>query len=259
VPPYTPADLGRLLAEVGRRPGVVVEVIGKTARGRDMHMVTVTDPEAAGDQKRSLWLMARQHAWEAGTSYVAEGAIRFLTSDDPKAREVRRACVFRFTPMVDVDGCAEGKVRFNANGYDVNRHWDEVDLRRREFLEKMPEIWYAKKAVVSAGKIDLLVNLHNTETNEYLETVAKEERAVATIRRLSEVLVKDTSFDPSRDLGVRDGPTTTTNVLARSHGVPVVLMEQRIGTGKKLGRRPTVEDRLKFGRELVEAMAEAVR
>jgi hypothetical protein len=259
VPPYVPADLGRLLAEVGRRPGVVVEVIGKTARGRDLHMITVTDPEVADEQKRSLWLMARQHAWEAGTSYVAEGAIRFLTSDDPKAREIRRVCVFRLTPMVDVDGCAEGKVRFNANGHDVNRHWDVVDLRRREFLERMPEIWYAKKAIVSAGRIDLLVNMHNTETNEYLETVAKDQRAVATIRRLSELLVKNTSFDPSRDLGVRDGPTTTTNVLARTHGVPVVLMEQRIGTVKKLGRRATVEDRLKFGRELAEAMVEAVR
>jgi hypothetical protein len=259
VPPYTPSDLGRLLAEVGQRPGVVVEVIGKTARGRDLHMVTVTDPEAADSEKRSLWLMARQHAWEAGTSYVAEGALRFLTSDDPKAREIRRGNVFRFTPMVDVDGCAEGKVRFNANGYDVNRHWDVVDLRRREFLERMPEIWYAKKAILSAGRIDLLVNMHNTETAEYLETVAKEDRSVAVIRRLSELLVKDTSFDPSRDLGVRDGPTSTTNVLARTHGVPVVLMEQRIGTVKKLGRRATVEDRLKFGRELVEAMAGAVQ
>ena len=260
VPPYTPADLARLLADLARHPHVVIEVVGKTAQGRDLHLVTVTDPDVRDEQKRSLWLMARQHAWEAGTSHVAEGALRFLTSDDPRAREIRRAGVFRFTPMVDVDGCAEGKVRFNANGYDVNRHWDVVDLRRREFLERMPEIWYTKKAIVSATpKVELLVNMHNTETNEYLETVATEERSVATIRRLSDLLVKDTTFDPSRDLGVRDAPTSTTNALARSHGVPVVLMEQRIGTSKKLGRRPTVEDRLKFGRELVEAMAEAVR
>jgi hypothetical protein len=60
-------------------------------------------------------------------------------------------------------------------------------------------------------------------------------------------------------LGVRDGPTSTTNALSREHGVPVVLMELRIGTVKKLGRRPTVEDRLQFGRDLVVAMAEAVR
>src|SRR5215213_3795832 len=187
IPPYTPLDLERLLAEVGRHPHVVIEVIGKTARGRDIQMVTVTDPEAPDEAKKSLWLQARQHAWEAGTSHVAEGALRFITSDAPEARELRKANVFRFTPMVDVDGCHAGKVRFNANGYDVNRHWDEVDLRRGELLRKMPEIWYTKKAILAAAAarggrgIDLLVNMHNTETAEYLETHATEPRSAAVV------------------------------------------------------------------------------
>ena len=87
-----------------------------------------------------------------------------------------------FTPMLDPDGCATGKVRFNANGYDLNRHWDEVDLRRKELLQRMPEIWYAKKAIVdfvdSGRQIDLMLNLHNTETSEYLETQAQ--RAISS-------------------------------------------------------------------------------
>jgi hypothetical protein len=267
VPPYTPSDLDRLLADVGRHPHAAVEVIGKTAGGRDIHLVTVTDPEVPDDGKRSLWLQARQHAWEAGTSHVAEGALRFLTSDDPQARAVRRAAVFRFTPMVDVDGCAAGRVRYNANGFDVNRHWDEVDLRRPAHLRLMPEIWYTKKAIVVTSRggrdgrpgIDLLVNMHNTETAEYLETHARDAGSVAAIRRLSDLLAAKTSFDPSRELAVRNEPTGTTNALSREHGIPVVLMELRIGTGKKSGRRPTVEDRLAFGRELVLVMAEAVR
>lgn len=267
VPPYTPSDLGRLLADVGRHPHAAVEVVGKTVGGRDIHLVTVTDPDVPDDGKRSLWLQARQHAWEAGTSYVAEGALRFLTSDDPQAAELRRRTVFRFTPMVDVDGCLAGGVRFNANGYDVNRHWDEVDLRRPEHLRLMPEIWYTKKAIVATNKagrdgrrgIDLLVNLHNTETAEYVESHVREAESVETVRRLSELLVKETSFDPSRALTIREEPTGTTNALAREHGVPVVLMELRIGTSKKLGRRPAVEDRLTFGQELVLAMDQAVR
>jgi Zinc carboxypeptidase/Cytosolic carboxypeptidase N-terminal domain len=267
VPPYTPADLDRLLADVRRHPHALVEVIGKSVQGRDLHMVTITEPQTPDAAKRSLFLMSRQHAWEAGTSYVAEGAIRFLVSDDPSAAQLRRDNIFRFIPMVDVDGCATGKVRFNANGYDVNRHWDQVDLRRPEFLRKMPEIWYAKKAIVEAaapatggrrGGIDLLVNLHNTETAEYLETHAKEQRALAAIRRLSEQLVSQTTFDPSRELTVRDERTGTTNALSREYAIPVVLMEQRIATSKKLGRRPTVEDRLNFGRELIIAIAQAV-
>ena len=49
-----------------------------------------------------------------------------------------------------------------------------------------------------------------------------------------------------------------TNSLWGQRQVPVLLMEQRISTSKKLGRRPTTEDRLAFGRQLVEVMAEAV-
>ena len=267
VPPYTPSDLHRLLADVARHPHAVVEVIGKTAGGRDIQLVTVTDSDVPDEGKKSLWLQARQHAWEAGTSHVMEGALRFITSDAPEARDLRKANVFRFTPMVDVDGCHAGKVRFNANGYDVNRHWDVVDLRRGEFLRKMPEIWYTKKAILAtaAGRggrgIDLLVNMHNTETAEYVETNVTDPRHAAAVTRLYDLLVADTRFDPSRKLEVRKEPaaTSTTNALSRQHGVPVVLMELRISTGKKLGRRPTVQDRLEFGGELLVAMAAAVR
>jgi hypothetical protein len=82
---------------------------------------------------------------------------------------------------------------------------------------------------------------------------------VAAITRLYDLLVAQTRFDPSRKLEVRDAATSTTNALSRQHGVPVVLMELRIATSRKLGRRPTVQDRLDFGRELVAAMARAVR
>jgi hypothetical protein len=143
-PPYTPRRLARLLEQVDRCGDAQIEVIGKTAEGRDLHLVTVASADGDDRAKVSVWLQARQHAWESGTSYVMEGALRFITSDDPKARALRRMAVFRFTPMVDPDGCAAGRIRFNANGYDVNRHWDEVDLRQKRYLALMPEIWYVK-------------------------------------------------------------------------------------------------------------------
>jgi hypothetical protein len=258
VPPYTPADLKRLLADVERSPLARIEVIGRTVQGRELHLVTVTDAAVPDAQKKVVWLQARQHAWEAGTSYVMEGALRFVTSDDPQARELARKMVFKFTPMVDIDGCAGGKVRFNANGYDVNRHWSQVDLRGKEFLRLMPEIWYTKKAIVTAGRIDLMVNLHNTETAEYLDTQADDPATLKTMQRLYDLLVEHSSFDPSRKLTPNKARIDDTNTLFADYHVPVMLMEQRIATSKKLGRRPMVEDRLKFGRELISAMAGAV-
>jgi hypothetical protein len=256
IAPYTPRKLQRLLADIDHSSHARVEVIGKTAQGRDLHLVTVTDASVPEAQKKVVWLQARQHAWEAGTSYVAEGALRFVTSDD--AADLRRKVVFKFTPMVDVDGCATGKVRFNANGYDVNRHWSEVDLRNKQFLQLMPEIWYTKKAIVAAGRIDLMLNLHNTETAEYLDTQADDPATLKTMQRLYDLLVEHTTFDPSRKLTPSKAKIDDTNTLFAQYHVPVMLMEQRIATSKKLGRRPTVEDRLKFGRQLITAMADAV-
>ena len=260
VPPYTHSRLLRLLEELDRLPTARVEVIGKTVQQRDIHLVTVANFERAGN--RTVWLQARQHAWEAGTSYVMEGALRFITSDDPQARALREKVVFRFTPMMDPDGCANGKVRFNANGYDVNRHWDKVDLWHKEFLTRMPEIWYVKKAIFASmdleRKIDLMVNMHNTETAEYISAQVDYEPTQRVMQRFFDALVATTSFDPSRKLSFTDAPANTTNWLWKERRVPVLLMEQRIGTSPKLGRRPTVQDRLTFGRQLLTVMAGTV-
>ncbi len=228
IAPYTPRDLRRLLDDIDRSSHARIEVIGRTAQGRDLHLVTVTDAAVPDAQKKVVWLQARQHAWEAGTSYVMEGALRFITSDDPRAVELRRKVVFKFTPMVDVDGCAGGKVRFNANGYDVNRHWSEVDLRSKQLLQLMPEIWYTKKAIVTAGRIDLMVNLHNTETGEYLDTQADDPATLKTMQRFYNLLVEHSTFDPSRKLTPNKTKVDDTNSLFGQHQVPVMLMEQRI-------------------------------
>lgn len=261
IPPYPHTKLLKLLGEVESSPHARTEVIGRTALGRDLHLVTVTDFARADAAKKVVWLQARQHAWEAGTSFVMEGALRFITSDEPAARALREQVVFKFTPMMDPDGCALGKVRFNAHGWDVNRHWDKVDLRDPRWLRLMPEIWYVKKAILAAHAekpIDLMVNLHNTETAEYLDTMVDDEPGQAKFQRLFAKLVVETSFDPSRKLGITLAPGNTTNVLWKERRVPVALMELRVGPSAKLGRLPTTEDRLTFGRQLLTQMAATV-
>lgn len=261
IPPYPHARMLKLLGELDRLPHTRSEVIGKTALRRDLHLVTVTDFARPDEGKKVVWLQARQHAWEAGTSFVMEGALRFITSDEPAARALREKVMFKFTPMMDPDGCVLGKVRFNAHGWDVNRHWDKVDLRDPRWLRLMPEIWYVKKAILAAHAerpIDLMVNMHNTETAEYLDTMVDDEPGQAKFQRLFTKLVAETSFDPSRKLGIITAPGNTTNVLWKERRVPVALMEQRVGPSAKLGRLPTTADRLAFGRQLLVQMAATV-
>src|SRR5439155_11184768 len=101
IPPYTNSKLRKLLTDMGRRPAVNIEVIGKTVANRDLHLITVTNPEVGDEQKRLAWLIARQHAWEAGTSWNMEGAVRFISSDDAKAKALRDRVIFKFVPMMD--------------------------------------------------------------------------------------------------------------------------------------------------------------
>jgi hypothetical protein len=265
VPPYPHTRLLRLVEQIGRSPFARVEAIGRSVLGRELHLVTVTNPARADAGKRVVWLQARQHAWEAGTSFVMEGALRFVVSDDPVAQRLRDETIFKFTPMVNPDSVALGKVRFNVNGWDPNRHWDVVDLRDKRWLERLPEVWYVKQAMLAQHArqpIDLLLNLHNTETGEYVDTMTDADPPLGRWQRVFERLVTTTTFDPSRPkLGIYAGssPANTTNFLWREARVPVALMEQRIGPSRKSGRILSTQDRLEFGARLITVLGESAR
>jgi hypothetical protein len=148
-----------------------------------------------------------------------------------------------------------------VHGFDPNRHWNEVDLRDKRFLELMPEVWYFKKAILGhvarGGRIDLMLNMHNTETGEYVATQADDTVSLTKMNVMYNRLLAATSFDPSLPQKLRTGelPSGTTNWLYQEARIPVMLMEQRIGFSTKLNRWPTVNDRLEFGPLLVQAMA----
>lgn len=262
--PYPNTRIESLLGEIQQSPVARVETIGTSVRGRPLHLVTITNWDVPDEGKRRLWLIARQHAWETGTSFALEGALRFAVSEDPVARRLRDETILQFVPTMDPDGCAAGGVRFNANGYDLNRNWSYVDLRDPVWLQRLPEVWYVKRAIRDGHArhpIDLVVNLHNTDMNEYLETRVDADAVLERMRGFFHRLARETLFDPSRsELTVgrtADASRATTNTLWSEYGIPVVLLEMRIGPVPELGRRPTGDDRRRFGRELITVMADA--
>jgi hypothetical protein len=157
---------------------------------------------------------------------------------------------------------ARGGVRFNVNGYDLNRNWDVFDP------VKMPEITAQRNAVkewVRGGhSLDLFFSLHNTETGEYLEGPPEGFRPLA--ERLFRTLSEETSFAPNTPLRFSEATTTAgmagrmtvVQGLYRDLKIPAFLMEQRIAYNKKLDHLPEIPDRLAFGAQLVRAMAKAV-
>ncbi len=261
VPPYTNKNLAVLLDSFHASPYLARAEAGRTVEGRAMPLLTITNPKLEDARKKVIWLMFRQHAWETGSSWACEGAVRFLLSSDERAARIRDRVIFKIFPMADPDGAAAGRVRFNRNGYDLNRNWDTIDPLT------MPEIAAQHRAVIdwldSGHRIDLFLSLHNTEHSEYLEAPSAFQELA---QRLWRLLSETTTFNPTAP--ARNADVTTTpgkpgrmNVgqgLFHDRQLPAMIMEQMIEYNSKLGHCPAVEDRTEFGAGLVRAVAEAV-
>jgi hypothetical protein len=266
IPPYTTRDLDRLLEEARKHPHLSEQVIGKTVEERPIRLLTISNPKRAAASKKVIWLMARQHSWEAGTSWAAEGALRFLLSPDARAVRIRDAAAFKIIPMADPDGVVRGGVRFNKNGYDLNRNWDAVDAKL------MPEIHAQRKALLdwvdSGNRIDLFLTLHNTESKDYIEgpLSAGGPQLAALGQRFWKLLDGNTAFhspEGPRDAGAtttpgKPGRMTVNQGLFADRKIPAFLMELMVDSSPKLARPPTVADRLEFGAALVRVLYEAV-
>ena len=208
VPPYTGRDLNRLRSFAARHPDFHEEAIGKTVGGRNLVLWTISTAPLSKDRP-TVWLMFRQHSWEGGSSWAGEGAVRALLREDAEGRRARQSIVWKIFPLCDPDGVARGGVRFNANGYDLNRNWDVSDAA------KMPEISAQRSAVRAwlrdGHTIALYFSLHNTETGEYLEgppETGGDGKFRSLAERFFKILSNETSFAPTAPL--RYAETTTT-------------------------------------------------
>ena len=245
-PPYTSRHLDGLWKDV--RKLFRREEIGRSVEGRPLWLWTI------GTGPKTIWLMFRQHSWETGSSWTGEGAIRELARN----AALQSGYTWKILPMADPDGVARGGVRFNRYGFDLNRNWDVNGVA------KMPEIAAQRKVILASGPAALFFSLHNTETAEYLEGPPTTDVNVRAFgERFSKALEAGSSFAPTRPLSfagaVAAGRMTVIHGLSAERGWPAFLMEQRISTQSKYGRRPLVEDRLRFGRELVTVIGEVLR
>ena len=176
---------------------------------------------------------------------------------------MRNEFTWKVIPLGDPDGVARGGVRYNANGYDLNRNWDAVNAA------KMPEIAAQRAAVLAwldAGKpIHLFITLHNQENHDYVDA-PEEFEAMAT--RMYLALGKHTSFWSKFPGARRTAASTTPGKVGRmsvvqglfaERRVPAMLLETSVEPVESLRRPRTVEDWQEFGRGLMRALAESAR
>lgn len=264
IPPYVASHLERLLRETESSPYTLTEVIGKTLQQRDILLMTVTDFNVPDDTKKHYWVVARLHAWEAFTSYVAEGLVRFLIDEkNPQAARIRQEAIVRVVIMADPDGCEAGMVRFNLNGFDLNRSWAAIDLRSKQSLRDRSEVWYLKKAIVAAHRekpIDVLFNLHDHQTGyDLLETSGDGENYLAWYQSFEEKMEDAPRFltNPKTRNKIRTARESASPIagsageLWNEYGIPHVLVEYNINRKSDTDYFLSIEDSLINGQRLI--------
>jgi len=108
-----------------------------------------------------VWVQARQHAWEAGSSWVGRGFIEWAASDDPAAVRLRNVATVYYIPIMDVDSVAIGAGGKDAIPRDHNRDWSNTPI--------YPEVAAAQdtiRALNKAKQFDVFLDLHNPGANE---------------------------------------------------------------------------------------------
>jgi len=113
------------------------------------------------NRRHGVFVTARQHAWECGGSWVCRGLIEWLTSDYPRAAEIRRSTTFEILPVIDVDNVARGAGGKEENPQDHNRDWTDHPYH--------PAVAAAQREIMrmnTANEFDLFIDLHNPGPTE---------------------------------------------------------------------------------------------
>jgi murein tripeptide amidase MpaA len=176
---FEPYSLERHQALVGRAARsklVRIERLGATVDGRDLDLVTIDSrssadaadaaverrPEKEKHDRKTVWIVARQHPGESMAEWFVEGLLeRLLDEADPVARKLLDVAVFHIVPNMNPDGSVRGNLRTNAAGANLNREWTAPSM------EKSPEVFLVRQRLQQTG-VDAFFDIHGDEGLPYV-------------------------------------------------------------------------------------------
>jgi len=156
--PYSHRRLLNFLDLINDHPHVQLQTVSRTRENRSIDLLTITDPDSDKEDKKTVLIIALQHAGEDAGAYLVEGLIQFLLSDDPGALYAKQHFIYHIVPMMNPDGIYNGITRYNQNLEDLNNIWMNESLKQPE-VEGIKE-WQKELTAQDQG-IDLFLDVHN--------------------------------------------------------------------------------------------------
>lgn len=132
--------------------------LGETLDGRDVSMLVIGEPD---EDKKKIWMIARQHPGESMAEWFMEGMLdRLLDDEDGAAKALLNEAVFYVVPNMNPDGSVRGHLRTNACGANLNREWLEPTM------ERSPEVYLVREQMLKIG-VDMFLDVHGDEALPY--------------------------------------------------------------------------------------------
>jgi hypothetical protein len=156
-PPFTPTQAREWVRDAaGRGQGCTADVLCRSRGGREVPLLRVAAGSLPAERRPAVWVQARQHAWESGSSWVARGFGDWLLGDTDGARRLRERAEIFIVPVVDVDNAATGNGGKDAVPHDHNRDWSEAP-HWNETVAAQARV----RRLVEEGRCELFIDLHN--------------------------------------------------------------------------------------------------
>ena len=255
--PYRLSDLDRLLESIRKNPLVQITSIGKTVGGRELEVIRIGDARAP----YRVFVRARAHPWESGSSWIAEGLIRRLLIDDADVKRFLEQYSVYVLPMANKDGVARGMTRFNLSGKDLNRNWDKPADPRLVPENAALEKWL--EGMIAAGRPPhLAIELHNDGGGRLhisRPPVPQLDRHLARMATLEKLLREKTWFsEGSTNAAFRNGGTLGDGWLER-YGIDAVVHEFNCNWIEGLKDYPTGKHWKTYGERLADVFYEYFR
>lgn len=98
----------------------------RTKAGNTVELLIVTNFTSSQDaiaDRKCIIVSSRVHPGESNASFIMEGFLEFIVSNEREAKQLRDTYVFKIVPMLNPDGVIVGNYRTNLNGLDLNRQW----------------------------------------------------------------------------------------------------------------------------------------
>lgn len=191
-PPFGPTDASNFISNLAStHPFVKPFTLTVSREGRQAPAVRFIEGDKPVTQRHGVWIIARQHAWEVGGTWVNAGLAEWLAGKSEPAQWVRQNAEVFLVPIMDVDDVATGDGGKECLPQDPNQDWSA----QPHFLE-VAAVEKGVLALAKEGRMDLMIDLHNpgagaTQVNLWLtptnyigaQAAANQDQLFTTISR----------------------------------------------------------------------------